>query len=291
MGTPRRTQEQFNQTIRDLVSDEYTFLERYENTMAKILVRHNSPGCDYHEYRVTPNKFLQGRRCPHPFCFGVRRLAAWKASEPLAPIPRKTNEAFASEVKRAVGGEYTFLETYTLNRIPLLVRHNSCGHEYRCSPLSFLSNGRRCPVCARRKMRKPKAIRRIEAWLSANGFSFEDEVTYPGLRSGRGKGHTLFFDLRVQTASGPVIVEYDGLQHRKGWMGNPKRLASTIANDTLKNAFCLANGMRMIRLNDLQERDLELHLASALERSTTIPVEGVRCKPLAAEMEVAPSGP
>lgn len=61
----RKTNEEFQQEIKDMVGDEYTFLDTYVNTSTKIKVKHNICG---NTYKVTPNHFLRGSRCP--YCFG-----------------------------------------------------------------------------------------------------------------------------------------------------------------------------------------------------------------------------
>lgn len=60
-GTPKKTTEQFKQEVYDLVGDEYTALGEYKGTDTKITIKHNK--CGY-VWKITPNKFLHGRRCP-----------------------------------------------------------------------------------------------------------------------------------------------------------------------------------------------------------------------------------
>lgn len=44
-----------------MVGNEYTFLDNYQGTRTKLIVRHNI--CN-HKYPVTPHNFLRGKRCP-----------------------------------------------------------------------------------------------------------------------------------------------------------------------------------------------------------------------------------
>lgn len=54
---------------------------------------------------------------------------------------------FEKEVKRLCpDGDYVFLEPYAKSTVPIKVRHTSCGHEWKLSPVNFY-HGRRCPVC------------------------------------------------------------------------------------------------------------------------------------------------
>lgn len=60
-GLMRKTNDQFQQEVKDLEGDNYTFLDTYINDSIKIKVRHNNCG---HIYKVKPNSFLNGNRCP-----------------------------------------------------------------------------------------------------------------------------------------------------------------------------------------------------------------------------------
>ena len=60
-GNKKKTTDIFKKEVYDLVGKEYTVLGEYKNADTKILMKHNKCG---NEYEVTPNKFLQDRRCP-----------------------------------------------------------------------------------------------------------------------------------------------------------------------------------------------------------------------------------
>jgi len=127
-GRMKKTHQEFINEIKSLVGTEYTFFGVYKNTNTPLLVRHNV--CKY-EYKVTPNHFIQGRRCPK--CSGKMK---------------KSNEEFLKEIKNLVGDEYTFLDKYVNWNTKLKVIHNECGHEYMVSPDGFLNVNNRCPKCA-----------------------------------------------------------------------------------------------------------------------------------------------
>lgn len=126
-GKMKKTNAQFKQEIYALVGNEYVFLESYVNNKAKLRVKHNRCG---HIYKVSPSKFLHGRRCP--YCAG---------------LIKKTDAQFKQEVYDLVGNEYEFLDTYVNNRTKLRVKHNKCGYIYKVKPGNFL-NGQRCPYCS-----------------------------------------------------------------------------------------------------------------------------------------------
>ena len=60
----KKTTEMFKQEVKDLTGDEYTVLSEYEGKDIKLTMKHNCDRCDNHTYRVKPNVFLNGRRCP-----------------------------------------------------------------------------------------------------------------------------------------------------------------------------------------------------------------------------------
>lgn len=51
----RKTQEEWEKEYKGLTGDEYTFLEPYQKSNAKIACRHNK--CGY-EWKVTPTSFF-----------------------------------------------------------------------------------------------------------------------------------------------------------------------------------------------------------------------------------------
>ena len=126
-GNERKTTEQFKQEIKELVGNEYTVLSEYKNAQVKIRIKHNK--CGY-AYEVTPQAFLNGRRCP-------------KCSNHL-PM---TDSRYKQKVQSLVGDEYTVLNSYTDPRTDVAIRHNKCGYVFHTQPYNFLS-GTRCPKCA-----------------------------------------------------------------------------------------------------------------------------------------------
>ena len=127
-----KTNEQFSDEVNRLGHGEYALISNYVNNHTKVRIRHNKCGSIY---EVTPNHFIQGRRCP--YCLGT---------------PKKTDTQFKREVYALVGSEYTFLDRYVNNATKLRVKHNKCGQVYKVRPLSFLSNHNRCPYCVRSKV-------------------------------------------------------------------------------------------------------------------------------------------
>ena len=145
-GSFRKTQEEFENEVKALVGNEYTFLEEYINSNTKIRVRHNCYECNKHEYMVAPDKFLQGNRCPK--CFGS---------------PLKNQEEFEKEVKDLVGDEYSVLGKYINTKTKIKMKHNcdECNnHEYMVTPNNFLK-GNRCPKCNEKLKTHEKFVKEV----------------------------------------------------------------------------------------------------------------------------------
>ena len=137
----KKTTEEFKKEVYDLVGNEYEVLGEYVNTNTKIEIEHSKCG---HIYRVTPNKFLIGRRCPE--C--SKKIVAQKNT--------KTTEEFKKEVHNLVGDEYTVLGKYIDSKTRIEMRHNECGNIYLVVPASFL-RGHKCPECSIKARAKKRA--------------------------------------------------------------------------------------------------------------------------------------
>ena len=57
----KKTHDEFVKQVMECSNNEYEVLENYVNDKTLILMKHNK--CRF-EYRVTPNHFLRGDRCP-----------------------------------------------------------------------------------------------------------------------------------------------------------------------------------------------------------------------------------
>ena len=124
----KKTHEQFCKEVYDLVGSEYLILGEYVKSSIKIKVRHNL--CK-HEYEITPNNFLRGKRCP--LCFGTTK---------------KTTYGFKKEILNKYKGEYIVLGEYTNDYTKIKVKHIVCGHEWEVTPTNIL-RGHGCPMCGK----------------------------------------------------------------------------------------------------------------------------------------------
>jgi len=135
----RKTNEQWVKEVKDLVDNEYIFLEEYKGNHTKILTKHEV--CEG-TYNVTPGAFKRGNRCPY-----------------CNPYKKRTTEEFKNIVFNLVGSEYAVLTEYTGHHDRLKMVHDTCGTEYYITPSDFIK-GRRCKECYFRSK-----VKTNEEWL------------------------------------------------------------------------------------------------------------------------------
>ena len=151
-GKAKKSDHQIKKEVFDLVGDEYTFLDTYVNKRTKLRVKHNNCG---NIYKVLPNNFLRGNRCPY---------CANKAKS-------KNNDQFKQEVRSLVGDEYTFLDDYVNNKTKLRVKHNKCGNVYKVKPGNFFI-GRRCPYCTTNALKSNAQFKQEVKNLVGDDYTF-----------------------------------------------------------------------------------------------------------------------
>lgn len=277
----KKTNEEFIEEVKSLVSNEYTFLDSYQGSKIKIPVRHNKCG---KEYFVTPNNFLTGYRCP--YCNGGHV---------------KSTSNFYSEVERLVGSEYTFIGEYHGNKSNMKVIHNTCGHSYYVSPLHFI-RGSRCPYCSHRHNKStleykeelvakginiiplenykgtgqkikheclvcgntwyvcPNHVlsgsqcpncslhskqstgeRLVEQYLIDHNIIYEYPKTFPDLRDKK----KLHYDFYLPEIN--CLIEYQGIQHYYPTRGS-RQYAIQVKHDQIKKEYALANNYMLVEI-------------------------------------------
>ena len=134
------TDSEWKERVRELGSGEYEPLTPYVRNNEKVLLKHLPCGT---EWSVEPNNFRRGNRCPTCLYEKIR-------------VPGRRLKLTLGDFRQRVadkwGAEYTVLDDeYINNQTPILVRHNSCGHEWRIRPGSLLRTRgpSSCPRCAR----------------------------------------------------------------------------------------------------------------------------------------------
>ena len=213
----RKTNVQFKQEVKNLVGDEYTFLDTYVNANIKIKVKHNKCG---NIYEVQPCVFLQGHGCPQ---------CAVKSQ-------KKTDAQFKKEVKNLVGDEYKFLDSYQDAHTKLRVKHTKCGNTYEVKPNAFLY-GSRCPYC-----NNPKGEVIINKILDSFNINYEPQKTFDDLKD----IGLLSYDFYIPDQN--ILIEYQGRQHYQpvDYFGGEAQFKVQQKHDKLKSDYAKGNGYKLI---------------------------------------------
>ena len=212
----KKTDTQFKQEVKNLVGDEYTFLDNYVDARTKLRVKHNKCG---NTYEVTPSNFLQGCRCP--YCNGNAK---------------KANTQFKQEVFNLVGNEYIFLDEYVANKIKLRVKHTKCNNIYDVTPSDFLM-GYRCPYC-----NSPKGEVTINKIIKSLGINYEAQKVFEDLKD---KSY-LSYDFYIPDQN--ILIEYQGLQHYEpvDYFGGEDKFKLQQKHDKLKADYAKDHNYKLI---------------------------------------------
>jgi very-short-patch-repair endonuclease/mRNA-degrading endonuclease RelE of RelBE toxin-antitoxin system len=287
-----KTTKQFKYEVKHLEGNEYSVLGEYINSKTKIKMKHNKCG---HKYKVPPNYFLNGNRCP-------------KCNKNF----RKTTEKFKKEVYELVGNEYTVLGEYINNKTKIKMKHNKCGYIYKVMPSNFLT-GKRCSKCQWNSLKTTEKFKKEIYELVGNEYSVLSEYinsrtkikikhnkcgyiynTEPGnLLKGRrcpicnsasntelkiynwinSKFNNFYYEytdhkcrdkklLSFDFFIDNLVIEYDGLQHFKKEDFFSTNLKTRRKRDKIKNQYCKENGIRLIRIPYWQKDNIENILES-----------------------------
>lgn len=133
----RKTQEEFNEEIFNLVGDEYYFLEPYINLSTKIDIKHNV--CN-RVYKVKPNGFISGNRCPH--CAKENRKGKSYA--------RVTPEIWEEWYKSNAESLYEQITEFKGLNNNITMKHRECGNLITIKAVNF-KNKPSCRKCAHKK--------------------------------------------------------------------------------------------------------------------------------------------
>lgn len=179
----------------------------------------------------------------------------------------KSNDEFEKEVVGLVGEEYSVLSDYKNTHTKVLIRHNDedCNnYEWYVTPNHFLNSHVRCPSCG--NFSKGEKI--IENLFVENNINHKAQYSFDNLKL----KNALRFDFAIFDINNKLIflLEYDGEQHYRpvkfGGMSEEQARTNfklTKKRDKIKNQYCKANNIKLIRIpywdfSNLEEIILDL---------------------------------
>ena len=132
-----------------------------------------------------------------------------------------------------------------------------CGYEWMAS-YNNVSRGTWCPKCNKNNKTEQK-VREIFEKVFKKPFI---KCKILDLKSNL--GWPLEFDGYCEELK--IAFEYDGEFHFKPWDDTrPETLQKTLANDALKNEWCLKQGIKLIRIPYTEKRELEQYILKKIK--------------------------
>jgi hypothetical protein len=221
------TTEKFQELVSNIVGNEYEVIGEYKSKHTKIEIHHIV--CKT-TYKVTPNHFLYGNRCP--YCSGN--------------LKRNTG-AFSKLLLELGNGEYELKSEYVNAHTNVVIHHKTCLHDYNVSPNNFIC-GQRCPYCNKIS----KGEQRIADLLVCNGLSYVYQYSFKDCRYEK----PLPFDFAIfDKGILSYLIEYDGIQHfepvdfaGKGEEWAVEMFKQNQIKDNIKNEYCKNNNIVLLRI-------------------------------------------
>ena len=123
---------------------------------------------------------------------------------------------------------------------------------------NFVSGEQRCPFC---KMNVSKAENKIRKFLEQMKVDFIEQYRFHDCTD----KSTLPFDFAIIDKGNVIgLIEYDGIQHFRGWGNNKDDLLSIKKRDEIKNNYCHTNRIPLFRINYKSYSELENKIKEAI---------------------------
>ena len=167
-------------------------------------------------------------------------------------------ERFTNKVNSLKNNEYQVLE-YHSKKLRVKLLHKICGNVWDTLKSNVFT--RECGHC--NLMNKSSLSSRIERYLCLNNICYKTEYVFKDCRDKR----NLPFDYAVFNCEKLLyLIEADGEQHFKETSFCKSTLEDIQRRDKIKNDYCKDNNIRLIRINFLQEEEVEHILNTITEK-------------------------
>ncbi|WP_313429831.1 hypothetical protein [Siminovitchia terrae] len=229
------TQSEFIKKVKEVHGNDFLVIDDYKGSHTRIRVKHLICG---HTYKVTPTNLTTGKGCP---------LCADKVRGKDRTL---SQQEYSNRVKKRFGSEYEPIDDYVNDITPILVRHTTCGHEWKVKPSNFVRRGTGCPRC-----NESKGERLISKYLDYSLYNYKTQYRIKDCR----RTFPLPFDFAVFHKSELVcLIEYEGRQHFEpiDFFGGMSNLKDLQERDQIKRDYCKANNILLIEI-PYWEEDIE----------------------------------
>lgn len=170
-----------------------------------------------------------------------------------------SQERFERRVASIANQEYRVVGELKSYSEEVEFKHLNCKQTFKMKPSAFIS-GTRCPIC-----NSSKGESKIMLFLNKMGANYKRQYSIPGLTSKRNK--SLRFDFAVLDDNNVLLflIEFDGRHHyekAKGKLGDG--FEKQKEHDALKDSYCMANNIKLIRIPYWKYKNIEKILMDQL---------------------------
>jgi hypothetical protein len=160
---------------------------------------------------------------------------------------RSNLQEFLKKAKEVHGGRYDYSMvdySITRNKIKIICPKHGIFEQTAANHLK----GQGCPTCL-----ESQGEQKIVKFLESNHIEYKREKSFENCRNKK----PLFFDFYIPKLN--TCIEYDGRHHYSpvDYFGGKPTFEQMVRSDSIKNAFCSANGIKLIRI-PYTKRDPEI---------------------------------
>lgn len=241
LGSPKKTTEQFIKESKLIHGETKYNYAKTDYTTAKIKV---TLICKEHgEFKQNVSSHLLGRQgCTE--CLKIKKRNLYKLSK----------EDFILRAKKVYGEFHTYDKAVYINaRTKVSVTCKSHG-DFDTTPQHYL-NGYGCPSC-----NLTKGETQISKYLISKSVNYITQKEFKGCKY----KYNLRFDFYLPAYN--LCIEFDGKQHFEAidYFGGVEAFKSTKIRDKIKNDYCKANNIKLLRIPYTEINNIESILNNCL---------------------------
>lgn len=199
--------------VKELVGDEYTFLEPYKGNHKPIKYRHNVCGF---VGKIDPANFLAGHRCVN------------------CSNQYQSEETYKQKMFDMYHGAYTLVSHYNKSSKKVKIRHNKCHRSRWVNANNFIQGKSHCIFCS-----QSNGEQLVMDVLKDYGVDYNYGYVLPN------KLHLDFYIPKKKLG-----IEYDGIQHYepRDIFGGEMEFKKQRERDKRKDKYCIDHEITLIRI-------------------------------------------
>lgn len=235
-----KSQTAFEKEVEKLTDGMFEVVSKYNGAYREVGLYHKKCGTTI---RKIPHNFLNIPSCPA--CGG---FSAW------------TTDEYRNYIAKLTEGEYDIVGEYVPDKKgKTTFFHSSCSKEFEMLASNFTSGEQRCPYCRPNLSKAELKIRNI---LSELGVTYEEQYRFDDCKD---KSMLPFDFAIIEKGKLQGLIEYDGLQHFRGWGSDKEDLENIKRRDSIKDNYCKNNDIPLVRITYKEYSNLEIKVKGAID--------------------------